>query len=98
MFAVHSVLGNSLHTLAVHSVLGNSLHTLAVHSVLGNSLHTQPSASGLLRVAIGIPGIPQEARLSISGGDTVHLHRSPRIGEVYPETPPGAQRSQGGQD
>ena len=36
--------------------------------------------------------MPQEARLSISGGDTVHLYRSPRIGEVHPETPPGAQQ------
>ena len=39
-----------------------------------------------------MPRIAQEARLSISGGDIVHLYRSPRIREVHPEIPPGAQQ------
>ena len=52
-------------------------------------MSTQPSTSDLPRVAISIPGIPREARLSISGGDTDRLHRPPRSREVHPETPPG---------
>ena len=34
-------------------------------------------------MAISVPGIPQEARLSIGGGDTDHLYLSPRIGSDH---------------